>query len=553
MSCPCRLTKAEVLEVAEKHGIPLMGGKCQNPRADGAEGVCGRALGAHESSQSNAIIASTAVRPRPMPSLRNPDRNTLAYLTRGFPGICETADKFKTWFTNTRTAAKEGRLGEGLKFPIYETDLHFDGWDLFKRRFCDVVPAGEERCETLVSLLEGFAIIPAETTTDSAEMTVNGVIDALLSVLCCALLTVRERNAKIATSANDRPDYSLKLAFVGEDKLLSNYTKGRLRHDPEVDLLSVTPFDDWDEEYGKNVPFILGYTALGSADGADFQLGLIDRSTRSFKPLHPALNLSAAANRAEAAECVLLLRPGLSFISNEIEHTRVTPTVDYHRRHQYPPCDVSVMRRVRAGKRVVEKVWEYADVHAANEFQLRMTAIFDAINDLLPFKVLPPGFKKKSGEERTVKAFFVPFGGPCSITSVLDAVNCVSDIVETLRVLRAVGVVHHDIRLSNIVAVELKGRTRYVLIDFDEAQSVGPDGTWEAVRWGSLHPSTHHPASFAQHGPEVDIWSVGHLLRDWSQELVCQKMARVGSLIEDNASTLSLEEVQVLIDSLGDP
>ena len=46
-SCPCGLTQEIVLEVAEKHGVPLDGGKCQNPLADGTEGVCGRALGAH--------------------------------------------------------------------------------------------------------------------------------------------------------------------------------------------------------------------------------------------------------------------------------------------------------------------------------------------------------------------------------------------------------------------------------------------------------------------------------------------------------------------------
>jgi hypothetical protein len=53
MSCPCGLTKEEVLEVAEKHGVPLIGGKCQNPLADGSDGVCGKALGAHPSSQGN--------------------------------------------------------------------------------------------------------------------------------------------------------------------------------------------------------------------------------------------------------------------------------------------------------------------------------------------------------------------------------------------------------------------------------------------------------------------------------------------------------------------
>jgi hypothetical protein len=52
MSCPCGLTE-EVLEVAKNHGVPLIGGKCQNPLANGSDGICGKALGAHSSSQSN--------------------------------------------------------------------------------------------------------------------------------------------------------------------------------------------------------------------------------------------------------------------------------------------------------------------------------------------------------------------------------------------------------------------------------------------------------------------------------------------------------------------
>jgi hypothetical protein len=402
----------------------------------------------------------------------------------------------------------------------------------------------------LISLLEGFALMPAETTTDSAEMTVNGIIDALLSVLCCSLLTNCKRNAKIATSANDRPDYSLKLAFVGEDKLQSNYIKGRLGHDPEVDLLSVTPFNDWDVEYGQTVPFIMGYTSLGSADGAQFQLGLIDRATRSFIPLHTALNLSVASNRAKAAECVLLLRPALTYISNEIDHLRVSPKLEYQAVHQHPPCDVSVIGRVRNSMKLVEKVWRFRDEETANEFQQRMTLIFEAIKNKLPFQVLPPGFKITSGDERFVKAFFVPSGEPCSITTVSDAVNCISDMVNTLRVLKEAGVVHRDIRLNNIVEVSCEDRKMYVLIDFDEAQLLEPNGTCPGALWGSLHPATHHPEAFNRHGAEVDIWSLGNMLLDWSIHLMCRKMLDVGSQIKYNAASLSLDEVQALLNSL---
>lgn len=47
-ACPCGLTKQEVLLLHNDHTVPLLVGKCQNPKADGTEGVCGLALGAHD-------------------------------------------------------------------------------------------------------------------------------------------------------------------------------------------------------------------------------------------------------------------------------------------------------------------------------------------------------------------------------------------------------------------------------------------------------------------------------------------------------------------------
>ena len=47
MSCPCGLTREIVIDLYQRNLFPLIGGKCQNPLADGSDGVCGRALGAH--------------------------------------------------------------------------------------------------------------------------------------------------------------------------------------------------------------------------------------------------------------------------------------------------------------------------------------------------------------------------------------------------------------------------------------------------------------------------------------------------------------------------
>lgn len=56
MSCPCGLTRGEVLDLDRRERVPLVSGKCQNPLADGTEGICGKALGAHISSQGKVIL-----------------------------------------------------------------------------------------------------------------------------------------------------------------------------------------------------------------------------------------------------------------------------------------------------------------------------------------------------------------------------------------------------------------------------------------------------------------------------------------------------------------
>ena len=52
MSCPCGLSKERVIDLDQRDRVPLVGGRCQNPLADGSAGVCGRALGAHPSVPS---------------------------------------------------------------------------------------------------------------------------------------------------------------------------------------------------------------------------------------------------------------------------------------------------------------------------------------------------------------------------------------------------------------------------------------------------------------------------------------------------------------------
>lgn len=51
MSCPCGLFQEIVIDLDRRDRVPLLAGKCQNPKADGSDGVCGRPLGAHPHQQ----------------------------------------------------------------------------------------------------------------------------------------------------------------------------------------------------------------------------------------------------------------------------------------------------------------------------------------------------------------------------------------------------------------------------------------------------------------------------------------------------------------------
>lgn len=55
MTCPCGLNQERVVDLDKRGRVYLVGGKCQNPVADGCDGICGKALRAHSLAQGNYI------------------------------------------------------------------------------------------------------------------------------------------------------------------------------------------------------------------------------------------------------------------------------------------------------------------------------------------------------------------------------------------------------------------------------------------------------------------------------------------------------------------
>jgi hypothetical protein len=360
----------------------------------------------------------------------------------------------------------------------------------------------------------------------------------------------RDRNVPTATSAGDRPDYSLSAIFVGADKLQSSYKAGVAGHDPREDLLNVTPFPDWELVYGDNVPFIIAYTSVSSTRGTEFELGIIDRETESFIPLHQPLNLSIPRLRARAVDAVLLVRPALYELQQRLVRSRIGTPLNCTRQHTHPRCKVTVQQRVRRNQRIVEKVWSFDRESDAIDLCQRMNSVFKALENRLPFQTIEPFINISKSNPLVVKAFFQPMGNIATFSTLSEVRCCIADMIGTLVILKEAGVIHHDIHRSNIVEVKDKtrgGGIQYVLIDFDLARLVvDEDGKCPPMPARSLNAHTHSPACFERHGHEVDIWSLGFLIQELS--LHVSKLSSLGEHIMQNSSEISFNEMKLLVD-----
>ena len=166
--------------------------------------------------------------------------------------------------------------------------------------------------------------------------------------------------------------------------------------------------------------------------------------------------------------------------------------------------------------------------------------------------MLPPKAQLSTKAPSTVKAFFTPFRDPCTIGDVAESYQCITDLVSTVEVLAQRGVVHHDIRFANIVYKSTGNNIKYVLVDFDDACLLDESGKCPAQHKQALNASTHCPSSFRQHGPEVDIWSLGYLLQ---HELSVGEntIAELGLTFQQRYETISYDELRECINNCFEP
>lgn len=85
------------------------------------------------------------------------------------------------------------RYPSKFRITISDCDFNSDLWTDFVNKCCIVSSDDSTLCESIITCIENFARYPVDDVTDNAEMTKNGIIDALLSILFMGLNRTRDR------------------------------------------------------------------------------------------------------------------------------------------------------------------------------------------------------------------------------------------------------------------------------------------------------------------------------------------------------------------------
>jgi hypothetical protein len=419
------------------------------------------------------------------------------------------------------------------KICCLEGAFNYDYWDFFKSNCCTIGNEATE-CASLVAALEYFACCPLATVANS-EMCLASIMDAAFYIFVMYCGRDRERNVTTHTSASKKPDYSLSKGrsplVHGEEKLKSNYVVGRYGQDPIHECEAKTPWARWTDFYG-DTPYILAYACVGDAIDVIVIVGLLVKETQCFFELF-RIDLGAPANRPIFAMKLLKLLPTLAYIDKQSESAvmMMGPLSLKNNLLFCVRCSVEIV--VHDGEPMVEKQWTFPTAADCDKFHTRMTSISTKLGDnsLLQFQQI----SKYDDNALKVRAYFKPVGAPCYFTTVREVVFCVKAIAEQVEKLIAEHVVHNDIRWANIVAFG----GSFLLIDYDDAEVLSPDGTCPGL--SHLSEVEHCPAIKQPHAHEVDVWALGKLL---AIQPSSQSSIRLSNDVMTNSNTWGIVEVK---------
>lgn len=89
---------------------------------------------------------------------------------------------------------------------------------------------------------------------------------------------------------------------------------------------------------------------------------------------------------------------------------------------------------------------------------------------------------------------------------------------------------------------KVENESKWFLIDWEDAD------TPPTLAQPSFNKTIHSPAIFRDgHGPEVDIWAIGYLIRTTSAQDVSQRLFELGQRVCRESDVLKAEDVIALI------
>lgn len=398
--------------------------------------------------------------------------------------------------------------------------------------------------ENLSTALERLFSTPLVADT---EDTLHSLLDDTLGRVCSEAFTVRKRNKTNSYSAG-RADVAVEVpvnarrvvVFRGEEKHVNGYRLGDAEHDPVEELKRKTPWAEW-TDFFHDLPYIFCFYVIGGESETILQFGCLVAASQTLHPLPGAdFDLQRETGRVGAFMFMLKLIPFIEAAARRA--SKATASLAWQMLDR--PSGASLTTGVFYGASRIQKLWKLPNDEAQADLLQRLRTLRGELHAIQGnadryFAVVCD----VSSTTTSVYVLFHRLQLPClNSENVLVAIQ---HVIEAVAQLHARGIIHRDIRWSNVLYSQ--STSRYVLIDFDEYAVL--DENDKAPGVARLDPATHAPNIGERHGREVDVWSIGYLIEDQSANRSDQLKA-LGRRIMAEYQQLSITNVRGLFEAV---